>query len=107
MGGKVATGVTVSVVFAFVVGFLRGYTWGIEYALNNVKNLRHKAECIGEDGCEWVHQSGSPLAGESIASFEHLSLLKPFTEVPWWLGNVPLLRDVKYDVAQPLRRSRC
>lgn len=106
MKGKVAAGVTVSVVFAFGLGFLRGYTWGVEYALNNVRNLRHRAECAGKDGCEWVHQEGSLRTGEPIASSEHLCLLRPFSEVPWWLGNVPLLKDIKYDIVQPLTQNR-
>ena len=93
------------IVFAFGVGFLRGYTWGIEYALNNVKNLRHRAECVGENGCEWVFQAGSPHAGEPIASSKYLCSLKPFSEVPWWLGNIPILRDIEYDVAQPLPQN--
>lgn len=102
---KVVAGLTTVMIVAFGVVFLRGYTWGIEYALNNVKNLRHRAECVGEDGCEWVFPSGDSRTGESAASAEHLCLLKPFSEVPWWLGNVPLLRDIEYDIAQPLTRT--
>lgn len=93
------------IVFAFGVGFLRGYTWGIEYALNNVKNLRHEAECIGEDGCEWVRRTGSLRAGEPITSSELLRFVKPFSEVPWWLGNVPPLSNIEYDLAEPLPQN--
>ncbi len=104
---KVAAGTITGIIFAFSVGFLRGYTWGIEYALNNVNNLRHGAECIGEAGCEWVYHVGSPRAGEPITSSERVRfVVKPFSEVPWWLGNVSFLKNIEYDVAQPLPQNR-
>lgn len=105
MKGKLAAGATASIALAFGVGFLRGYTWGIEYALNNVNNLRHHAECIGEGGCHWVYSGGSAHEGEPIAYSEPTRYLKPFSEMPWWGGNIPFLRDVKYDMVRPLLRN--
>lgn len=75
-----------------------GYTWGIQYALNSITNLRRFAECTGEWGSEWVfHQhSGEPNAGRLVAETEDVRrYARPFE-------GVPALGRLEYDLAEPL-----
>jgi hypothetical protein len=78
--------------------FLWGYFTGIEYALNSVANLRHRAECRAHEGREWVfHPSMRQLAGEPVASTQHGDrYARP-------LEGVPLLGRITYDLAHPPR----
>lgn len=88
----------------FVVGFLRGYTWGIDYTLNSIKLLRHHCECRGEYGSEWVYGPGHPRAGQRVEGFRDRYAV-PFVEVPTWLGNFYPLNCIRYDLAEPLDRN--
>ncbi len=85
--------------------FLFGYALGIEYALNSVANLRHIAECIGDDteeGCQWVYNSTMrDLAGKPVGSLQHGDrYAKPFEQVPV-LGR--LTYDLATNKMEPVR----
>lgn len=94
------------IVSAFVLGFLRGYTWGIEYALNGMKLLRRYAECKGEQGAEWAYGSPHPKAGQRLEDNFRDRHAIPFAEVPTWLGNFAPLNRIEYDLAEPLHHNR-
>lgn len=89
---------------AFVAGFLRGYTWSIEYTLNGIKHLRRNLECR-EEG-EWVYGPPHPKEGQKIEEDYPDRHAVPFAEVPTWLGNFFPLNRISYDLAEPLHHIR-
>ena len=76
--------------------FLFGYALGIEYALNSAANLRHSAECIGDDteeGCQWVYNSTMRELGKPDGPLQPGDrYAKPFE-------GVPVLGRLTYDLA--------
>lgn len=113
MVGKLAVGGAVAGVgaLAFAGGFVGGYLRGIEYALDGVKELRVGAECRGDGGCEWVYAPGRWAAGEPVDPRDPGRHLRPFSDmglglarvpVLHLLGEVPFLKDLRYDLAGPL-----
>lgn len=91
------------VTVAFVAGFLRGYTWGIGYILNSLDmNGTRRREESGVGGV----QDQASAADSNLTTprrpgtVEYRRVLRPFREVPWWAGNVPILRDIRYDIIE-------
>jgi hypothetical protein len=87
---------------ALAGGFLWGYAWGVEYALNNIANLRYFAECKGRWPSEWVFHpdSGEPNAGKPVAATQDARrYARPF-------ARLSVLRRLEYDLAEKLPRIK-
>jgi hypothetical protein len=94
--GGVVAGVSV---LAFAAGWLRGYIDGAEGVINDINLLRRHAQCIGDEGCEWVlTDERSRRVGQPVASIPGLRYHTPYVQTPI------LERMMTFDVAGPLPR---
>lgn len=94
--GVVVVGVGI---LAFVAGWLRGYIDGADGVIGAIHVLRRHAQCIGDDGCEWViTDERSGRVGQPVASIPGLRYHTPY------VGTPVLERMMTFDVARPLPR---
>lgn len=100
MVGKLVIGVAVAGVgmLLFIAGWLRGYIDGAEGATGTIYVLRRIAQCVGDDGCEWVLNESTGKSGQPVTSIEGLGYHSPCP------GTPILGRLIRIDVAGPLRR---
>ena len=84
MAGKlVVCGVVIGVgISAFAAGWLRGYVEGAEGAAHQIKALRRIAQCVGEDGCEWILNRPDSRGQGAVSSIPGLRYHTPYVGTP-------------------------
>jgi hypothetical protein len=98
VGKLVACGVVAGVgISAFAAGWLRGYVEGAQGAAQHINVLRRIAQCVGEDGCEWVLNQPDSRGQRSVSLISGLRYHTPYVGTPI-LGPLTTV-----EVAGPLR----
>lgn len=99
VGKLVVSGAVVGAgMLGFAAGWLKGHVEGAEGAAQQIKVLRGVAQCVGEDGCEWVLNQPSSTGERYVASIPGLRYYCPYV-------NTPILEKLTtVDIAGPLPR---